>query len=75
MELVRRDADNIERIVRENVERAVRLKDKQIHDINSRFKEQLDKISQLEAHKECYANTIKSLENQLNEVKLQLEAE
>ena len=30
MELVRRDVDNIDRIVKENVERAVRAKDKHI---------------------------------------------
>jgi hypothetical protein len=37
MELVRRDSENIDRLIKENVERAVRAKDKQIHELIHRF--------------------------------------
>jgi hypothetical protein len=48
----------IDRIVRENVERAVRLKDKHIADIMAKSKEQTERMLQIEAHKQCFNNTI-----------------
>lgn len=75
MELVRKDVDNIYRIVKENVERALRGRDKQMQEMMQKFNIQQERINQLEAHKECYANTIKSLEKQLEEAKNDLAAE
>lgn len=41
----------IDRIVKENVERAVRAKDKQIADMQQKFKEQQERVAEAEAHK------------------------
>ncbi len=57
-ERVRKDMEAIDRIVRENVERAVRLKDKHIADIMAKSKEQTERMLQIEAHKQCFNNTI-----------------
>ena len=62
MELVRRDMENIDRIVRENVERAVRGREKQIQEMGERYRELQEKNAKVEAHKECFAKSIKSLE-------------
>ena len=67
--------DQIDRIVRENVERAVRAKDKQLHDMMLRFREQNERMQQVEAHKECFASSIKTLEGHIEELRMQLEAE
>lgn len=62
----------IEKIVKENVERAVRAKDKQIAEMVHKFKEQQERVAEAEAGKECFSNSIKSLEGQLEEVRAQL---
>jgi hypothetical protein len=50
-EKVRKDMEAIDRIVKENVERAVRAKDKQIADMQQKFKEQQERVAEAEAHK------------------------
>ena len=71
-ERVRKDMEAIDRIVKENVERAVRAKDKQIADMMNKFKEQQERVAEAEAVKECFSNSIKSLESQLEEARAQL---
>ena len=68
VERVRRDMDQIDKIVKENVERAVRAKDKQIAEMLTKFKEQQERVAEAEAHRECYANTVKSLESQIAQI-------
>jgi succinate dehydrogenase/fumarate reductase flavoprotein subunit len=63
--MVRKDVEQIDRIVRENVERAVRAKDKQLQELMLRLREQAEKMQQLETHKECFATSIKALEAQV----------
>jgi len=41
---VRKDVEQIDRIVRENVERAVRGKDKQLQELMLRLREQAEKM-------------------------------
>jgi predicted nuclease with TOPRIM domain len=74
-EKVRRDMESIDKIVKENVERAVRAKDKQIGDMMAKFKEKQEKMAEAEAHKQCFSNTIKSLESQMEEIRQELENE
>ena len=68
VETVRRDVEGIDKIVKENVERAMRGREKQINEMAAKIKEWQDKVSALEAHKECFANTIRSLEGQIEEL-------
>ena len=48
MELVRKDAGQIERIVQENVERAVRAKDKIIAEMQTRVRAEQEKAREAE---------------------------
>jgi hypothetical protein len=48
MELVRKDAGQIERIVQENVERAVRAKDKVIAELQGRVRAEQERTREAE---------------------------
>ena len=72
---VKRDAQNIDKIIKENVDKALNLRKQQFHELTSKVKEAQEKAATLEQAKKCYSNTIKYLESELSTTKEALECE
>ena len=75
MEAVRKDVGQIDRIVQENVERAVRAKDKVIIELQARVKAEQEKAREAEQMKEVYGKSIRQLEERVEKVHKELEEE
>lgn len=75
MEAVRKDVGQIDRIVSENVERAVRAKDKVIFELQARVKAEQEKARDAEQMKEVYAKSIRQLEERVEKVTKELDEE
>ena len=75
MDNVKKDIESMDRIIKDNVERALRTREKQQMELSIRIKEQQEKIQQLEDHKKCYSNTITYLESSIKQLKEELETE
>ena len=75
MEAVRKDVAQIDRIVQENVDRAVRAKDKVIFELQTRVKAEQEKARDAEQIKEVYAKSVRQLEERVEKVSKELDEE
>lgn len=75
MELVRKDVDQIDRIVQENVERAVRAKDKVIAEWQAKVRAEQERAREAEHMKEIYAKSVKQLEERVEKLTQELDEE
>lgn len=75
MEAVRKDVAQIDRIVQENVDRAVRAKDKVIFELQTRVKAEQEKARDAEQIKEVYAKSVRQLEERVDKVSKELDEE
>ncbi len=69
LENIKKDVDQMDKIIKDNVERALKAREKQFQEVHIRLKESLERISVLEDHKKCYSDTIKYLESQISELR------
>ncbi len=75
LENVKKDVDQMDKIIKDNVERALKAREKQFNEVQTRLKESQERITQVENHKKCYSDTIKYLESQISEMREGFEEE
>ena len=72
IEGVKKNIESMDRIIKDNVDRALKARDRQGVEMHMKCKEQVEKIQQLENCKKCYSNTITYLEGQIKTFKVEL---
>jgi len=63
---VKRDAQNLDKLIRENVDKALSLRKQQFQELTARVREAQDRAATLEQTKKCYSSTINYLEAELS---------
>lgn len=75
MDNVKKDYENMDKIIKDNVERALKTREKHFQELQNKLKESHERVSQLENYKKCYSNTINYLEQQISTLKEELATE